>query len=860
MRAGLFRDSVPIASRRPSASASLIRPFAKAVVAGLLAVGLLAVLTIVAPADHAAAMGCTSTATVTDGTIDNYVGPEPTTPSQDLRDLVNNPSEIGFDTYNNDNYFLHTMDLSVPAGQVICGAILTMQMDTQHNNDTISFRVVDSPTTYVDNVVFNVSISDLGVTFTSGPTLVTLDLANLPATSNPLNPTTLIPQIAPNGWLDIALQDDTAVDYISVELFTEPAGPTCDSGLNVLFVIDNSASIDGLEYASFINASNSVGNQLLALGSTTGNVEIASAHYAGPVGELVHIERDFSSAPVALSTAKFLGGNDDLALALRTLNDALTGVVNPAVVPASAVTTFTYNPAYRTHVVMFTDAAWDLPGNSSILDFTGSYDYEIYDSMKANLGASLTMVHVDSAGYAAHASATTSAGGQYTGAVTANPSDPFAGVTPRRYWPTAFDFTGIANDIASDITTDCALDLQKTTNGVADAGIVPVGSVVTWDYTVSNTSGDPMTNVTITDDQEGPVCIIALLAPGTSQTCTLTGTAQAGPYTNTATVTADLLGFLASDVTSSSYTGASDAECFGEVVTIDMNIAGTSGTGTTGPDVILGTPGDDTIDGLGGDDLICGGDGDDTIDGGQGDDRIYGSFGNDLIRGEAGNDELLGREGHDDLYGGDGDDVIHGFDGNDLVYGGRGDDDIEGNDGVDRLFGQDGLDEIIGGDGADRLYGGGGVDFIWGDAGADRIYGQAGDDILHGGDGDDLMYGGADFDQISGGSGEDRIYGQAGDDTINGDDDNDTLYGNIGVDTVYGDAGDDTIYGQAGVDSLHGGLGNDTVYGGGDGDTLEGNDGDDLLYGQAGDDDLFGNAGTDGCFGGAGTDYIDASC
>jgi len=84
-----------------------------------------------------------------------------------------------------------------------------------------------------------------------------------------------------------------------------------------------------------------------------------------------------------------------------------------------------------------------------------------------------------------------------------------------------------------------AIDVEKTTNGdQADTGtgpFVPVGSTVTWVYTVSNPGDVDLANVTVNDSDIGLVCTIALLPAGTSQTCDATGIATEGQYENIAT-------------------------------------------------------------------------------------------------------------------------------------------------------------------------------------------------------------------------------------------------------------------------------------------------------------------------------------
>lgn len=86
------------------------------------------------------------------------------------------------------------------------------------------------------------------------------------------------------------------------------------------------------------------------------------------------------------------------------------------------------------------------------------------------------------------------------------------------------------------------LDVEKWTNGQdADdppGAFIGAGEMVTWTYQVTNTGNVPLTQVVVVDDQEGDVaCPKATLAIEERMTCTLTGTATAGSYTNLVTVT-----------------------------------------------------------------------------------------------------------------------------------------------------------------------------------------------------------------------------------------------------------------------------------------------------------------------------------
>jgi len=104
-----------------------------------------------------------------------------------------------------------------------------------------------------------------------------------------------------------------------------------------------------------------------------------------------------------------------------------------------------------------------------------------------------------------------------------------------------------------------AIDIQKRTNGVDADGppgpSITIGATVTWTYIVTNTGGVPLTDIVVTDDQEGLIGNIALLAVGESQTLTATGTAEEGQYANIGYVVGDHNGDQVSDEDPSHYFG-----------------------------------------------------------------------------------------------------------------------------------------------------------------------------------------------------------------------------------------------------------------------------------------------------------------
>jgi hypothetical protein len=131
------------------------------------------------------------------------------------------------------------------------------------------------------------------------------------------------------------------------------------------------------------------------------------------------------------------------------------------------------------------------------------------------------------------------------------------------------------------------IDVEKATNG-DDADDAPgvfvlAGSTVTWTYVVTNTGETPLTAVTVTDDQIGPItCPETELAVGGSMTCTATGEAAAGPYQNVAT---------AEGLAGAAQVADSDASHhFGETlgIAIEKTTNGEDADTPTGPEVLVG--------------------------------------------------------------------------------------------------------------------------------------------------------------------------------------------------------------------------------------------------------------------------------
>src|SRR5207247_1861997 len=157
---------------------------------------------------------------------------------------------------------------------------------------------------------------------------------------------------------------------------------------------------------------------------------------------------------------------------------------------------------------------------------------------------------------------------------------------------TATDVTGQAvkaSNADAYFGANPAIALVKTTNGTdndtAPGPTVATGSTITWAYTVTNTGNVALSNVAVTDNRIGTIgCPAATLAVGASMTCTKTGVAVAGQYTNIGTVTArDITGKTVSASNPDNYFGANPG------VSIVKKTNGTDNDAGTGPTVNIGS-------------------------------------------------------------------------------------------------------------------------------------------------------------------------------------------------------------------------------------------------------------------------------
>jgi len=217
--------------------------------------------------------------------------------------------------------------------------------------------------------------------------------------------------------------------------------PKYDCPIDVLFVMDNSGSIDDSEYN---NMAISALAEINAISGIYSNSKFGIVHYSGLCGDKISIEHDFSSASTISAISRqfstiYPGIMDDLNESIDAVINALNGAPDPDILSG----TLTPDPLASLYIVIFTDGApfvSQFPGgctNSSLKPYTNA------NILKNTLNANISVVHFIPSFADAECAAIASQGGTWTGAVDANPGDPSNPLGPRQYIPATFSTPNI---------------------------------------------------------------------------------------------------------------------------------------------------------------------------------------------------------------------------------------------------------------------------------------------------------------------------------------------------------------------------------------------------------------------------------
>jgi hypothetical protein len=150
----------------------------------------------------------------TSGSADNFAAPpEPSSPSAGLLTWISAnypvPGSRQYDEAHADQYFATTFSGVTKRGS-ICAASLRLTVRNGHYNDGIGLWFIGPNGTSVANG-WGSDLASLGAAVGTTQTLV-LNLAALPGAID------LLPTLNSQGFLDVILQDDTAVDSITLSL------------------------------------------------------------------------------------------------------------------------------------------------------------------------------------------------------------------------------------------------------------------------------------------------------------------------------------------------------------------------------------------------------------------------------------------------------------------------------------------------------------------------------------------------------------------------------------------------------------------------------------------------------------------
>ena len=222
----------------------------------------------------------------------------------------------------------------------------------------------------------------------------------------------------------------------TITLNCEPIIPKYDCPIDVLFVMDNSGSIDGSEYS---NMATSALAEINAISGVYTNSKFGVVHYSGLCGDKISIEHDFSPATSISAINRqfstvFPGYMDDLNESLDAVINALNGATDPDILAGS----LTPDPLASLYVVIFTDATPNVssfPGgctNSALLPYTNA------NILKNSFNANISVVHFVPTYADAECAAIASEGGTWTGTVDTNPGDATNANSPRQYIPATF--------------------------------------------------------------------------------------------------------------------------------------------------------------------------------------------------------------------------------------------------------------------------------------------------------------------------------------------------------------------------------------------------------------------------------------
>lgn len=260
-------------------------------------------------------------------------------------------------------------------------------------------------------------------------------------------------------------------------ILTTLASNIKSQGVDAVFLLDNSNSVDNNEWSNMSNSTKSLIDQVL--GCNPAN-RIAVVNYSATTstGAKVYIESNFTnnattaknfvrrggSAPDPSGTGTpgthgaTMGGGTGTYASAGILNDALGGLTNSNVLSTQKV--LTRNTSNKTVIFLFTDGRW-----TDTVGITPAITFANYNTLKTSKNATFVVLSVPenisslNPDDVSTAAAVASVGGNYNGDVFPNSGDPQgSGVKPRKMvYSTTFDISTLdISTIVSGICSSCA--------------------------------------------------------------------------------------------------------------------------------------------------------------------------------------------------------------------------------------------------------------------------------------------------------------------------------------------------------------------------------------------------------------------
>ena len=235
---------------------------------------------------------------------------------------------------------------------------------------------------------------------------------------------------------------------------------------DVIYLVDNSGSIDDGEYISFESI---ITTSISSLQSTCGEAEVAVVHYGGFEGQELVIEHPFSTNPIPNVNRQFCNARDMFNICIGSGGDDLNHAIG-AIIDSMATGALSHDTSNNLSLIILTDAFGFgtncLQPNCSLI-----LPIDNIDILKQTTGVDVTVVGVSAQAEESLLGIYASPGGDFMGPLFASEcTGTFDGcAVPRKYIQA--EFTSDPNTIANTITNTVSCQVQVVTGLTVEAGV-----------------------------------------------------------------------------------------------------------------------------------------------------------------------------------------------------------------------------------------------------------------------------------------------------------------------------------------------------------------------------------------------------